>query len=341
MLASRPGYVIAQGQRLFEHFRDAGYISMGVSPHPSGALRLLDTVLTLLRRGGGIDILVADIYGGRSFVIEDAATWIGRRQGHRIVMVLHGGALPAFAGKFPRWFRRVLRRADAIVTPSSYLARELGMLGVACRIIPNVIDLEQYPHRKRESVGPRLFWMRSFHAVYNPMMAVRVLARLRRVIPGATLVMAGQDKGMQAAVKRRAEELGLREAIRFPGFLDAEGKRREGEAAEIFINTSRVDNMPVAVVEAWALGLPVVSTAVGGVPDLLERGEAGLLVPDDDDAAMAKAILKVIDTPALAARLSRDGRRLAERSAWDLVRHQWEDLFASAEAPDRGIRGNG
>ena len=103
---------------------------------------------------------------------------------------------------------------------------------------------------------------------------------------------------------------------------------REGDAADIYINTNRIDNMPVAVLEACAMGLPVVSTDVGGIPDLLTHGETGLLVPDDDDDAMARAVQSLLTNSELAGRISHSGRKLAESSAWERVRLLWEELFA-------------
>jgi glycosyltransferase involved in cell wall biosynthesis len=169
--------------------------------------------------------------------------------------------------------------------------------------------------------------MRSFHPDWNPEMAVHVLARLRQTVPDATLVMAGQDKGLQAPTVDLARKLGLDRAVRFPGFLNMPAKIREGEAADIFVNTNHVDNMPVALVEAGAMGLPVVSTAVGGVPDLITHGESGLLVPDNDARAMAEAICLLLKDPELAAKLSAGGRQVAERSAWEHVLPLWERVF--------------
>jgi phenylacetate-CoA ligase len=163
-------------------------------------------------------------------------------------------------------------------------------------------------------------------------MAIRVLARLRATIPEASLVMAGRDKGLEIEARQLAEQLGLNGAVRFAGFLDLAEKVHEGHAADIFINTNRIDNMPVAVVEACAMGLPVVATAVGGVPDLLKDGETGLLVPDDDDKMMVEAIKRLLNDAELAGRLSANGRRLAEHSAWEQVRPQWEQLFADLMA---------
>jgi Glycosyltransferase len=144
--------------------------------------------------------------------------------------------------------------------------------------------------------------------------------------------MAGKDKGLEYETRRLAEALGLNGAVHFPGFLDMAAKVREGNAADIYINTNHVDNMPVTVVEACAMGLPVVTTAVGGIPDLLTDGETGLLVPDNDDQAMTAAIHRLLNEPALATRLSTNGRQLAERSSWEKVRPLWEQLFAEVMA---------
>jgi glycosyltransferase involved in cell wall biosynthesis len=151
---------------------------------------------------------------------------------------------------------------------------------------------------------------------------------LKAHVPDATLVMAGQDKGMRAAMAELARSLGVLDSVEFPGFLNMEGKFREGNAADIFISTSTTDNMPVAIVEACAMGIPVVTTRVGGTPDLLTEGETGLFVGSDDDEAMCGAILRLLNDSKLAARLSRNGRELAMRSSWPEVKKQWEQVFA-------------
>jgi glycosyltransferase involved in cell wall biosynthesis len=179
--------------------------------------------------------------------------------------------------------------------------------------------------------------MRSFHPVYNPLMAVRVLEEIRRTYPEARLIMAGQDKGMRPAVEEFARRRGILEAIEFPGFLDMEGKCRAAQATDIFINTSHADNMPVAVVEACAFGQPVISTRVGGVGDLIANGRTGLLVDDDDAHGMAAAVRRLLADPALAFRLAQAGRSRAEESSWDRVRPLWESCFA--EVLSRDTRG--
>jgi glycosyltransferase involved in cell wall biosynthesis len=316
---------------LAAHLTAAGYSVTATSGAANRYVRLVEIVGTLVYSRRLIDTVLLQVYGGRSFVVEDIASALARRFGHRIVMHLHGGAMPTFMARFPGWTRRVLSRADAIVAPSPFLTRAVAEHGWAAVTIPNLIDISAYSFRQREPISPRLFWMRSFHSIYNPIMALRVLRQVRAVLPEATLTMGGQDKGLEPSLRWEAVRMGLADAVRFVGFLDSAGKRREGGAADIFINTNRVDNTPVAVIEACAMGLPVVSTDVGGIRDLLSDGVSGLLVPDDDVQAMAEAILRLVGDPRLAERLSTNGRRLAEASSWEQVRVQWERLFAQLD----------
>jgi glycosyltransferase involved in cell wall biosynthesis len=328
MIGRNTGYVTTQGEILSDRFKDEGWSVVSVSSSPNRYVRLADIVTTLIQRRRNIDVLLVQVFGERSFIVEDIASWLGQRFGHRIVMVLRGGTLPEFMGRFPGWTRRVLGRAHVLIAPSEFLARAIIPYGFRAQVIPNLIDLSVYPYRHRQTVSPRLFWMRTFHPAYNPVLAVRVLAILRSKMPEATLVIAGQNKGIEAEVQKLTKELGLDGAVRFPGFLDMEAKTREGNSADIFLNTNNIDNMPVSVIEACAMGLPVIATNVGGIPDLLIDGETGLLVPHDDVQAMVKAIYRLLNEPGLAGRLSTNGRQLAERVSWEQVYPQWERILA-------------
>ena len=327
MLGRNPGYLTSQGQVLCDLFEKAGYEVFGVSSVINRYLRLADIIFTLIRKSNKTDIIVLDVFGGLSFVVADIASLVARVFRYRMIMHVHGGSLPDLMTRFPRWTRRVFSRANSLVTPSAFLARALARYELKAQIIPNVIDISEYQYRQRHNVRPHMFWMRSFHPIYNPLLAVRVLARLRETAPDASLVLAGQDKGQELEARKLADDLGLRDAARFVGLLDAAGKTREGNAADIFVNTSSIDNMPVALLEACAMGLPVVSTSVGGIPDLLTDGHTGLLVSPDTDEAITRAVERLLSDDSLAERLSSNGRKLAEESAWKNVRPQWEQLF--------------
>ena len=328
MLGRNAGYVTTQGEFLTDLFREAGYDVVSTSVHPGRIRRLADIVRTLRRELARVDALIVETYSGPSFVVEDIASQLGQAYRKPVIMHLHGGAMPRFMSRYPNWTARVLRRAAAVVAPSAFLARAAGPVVRSVHTIPNILEMDGYPYRLREHVAPRLFWMRAYHEIYNPLMAIRVLARLRAIFPDATLAMAGQSKGMWQEISREAHELGVAGAFEMLGFLDEQKKREVAARRDIFINTTHVDNAPVGVVEMCAMGLPVVSTNVGGVPDLLTHEETGLLVPDGDIEAMTNAIVRLVREPALAATLSRNGPSLAARCAWPAVRPLWEQVLS-------------
>lgn len=327
MLGGNPGWGPSQGEVLGELLSRSGYEVLSTSRFLNRGLRLCDTASSVLRWSRRVDIVVVMVFSGFGFGAAYVPSWMAKRMHKPLILALHGGNLPDFARRHPAWSRSVLSRGDILVAPSDYLASAMGRLGFETRVIPNILPMESYTYRERRSVAPRLFWMRTFHDIYQPDMAINVLRKLCSSHPAARLTMAGQDMGMLQDMRRLAEVHGLGERVRFPGFLDALGKRREFESHDIFINTSRIDNMPVSLVEAAAAGLPVVTTAVGGIPYVFRDEHSALFVTDGDAAAMARAVERLVKLPDLTAKLSRNGRMVAESCGWTQVKPEWERLF--------------
>jgi len=328
MLGRNPGYITTQGQIVADLFAADGYRVTSVSSKLNRVLRLSDIAQHILKNSAKIDVLILEVYSGLSMIIADTTSLLCKLLKIPLILVLHGGNLPDFTTRRPNWTKRVLNRANILVAPSSFLAKEMERFGFQIRVIPNVVDLDVYPYKLRRQISPKLIWMRSFHAVYNPQMAINVFFSVRKIEPNATLVMAGVDKGLEPEIKEMAGKMGLQDNVRFAGFLGTEAKIKEFIDADIYLNTNRIDNMPVSVIEACAMGLPVVATNVGGIPHIIENGESGLLVPNEDVEAMSQAVSTLLGNAELTERLSRNGRFLAERSAWKSVKRDWEALFA-------------
>lgn len=327
ILGHNPGWVLSQGEILAELLASEGYPVRLTSTITNRVLRLGDIVRSLLIWRQEIDIVILMVFSGPAFGIVDIASWVTKLIRKPLVLWLHGGDLPRFSERYPSWVQRIFRRGDALVAPSGYLVHQLDRLSHRVETIPNVLEIDNYLFRHRKQVQPRLLWMRTFEDIYYPEMAVEVLAQLRSVFPEAQLTMAGQDTGMLETVERFVEHERLGDHVRFPGFLSLEDKQREFAAHDIFLNTNRVDNMPVSVVEAAAFGLPVVATAVGGIPYLLKNEKTALLVADEDVQGMTEAVTRLVAKPELAGHLSANGRRLAESCAWHQVKNRWERLF--------------
>jgi L-malate glycosyltransferase len=327
MLGKYPGWVPNPAEILASKLSEEGYVCLLTSRVLNRYARLVDIVYTLFRERGKYDIVSLQVYGGASFIVEDIASRIATLLGKNIVMVLHGGDLPSFIKKFPHWSSRVLKRANIIVTPSAYLREALLPYGFESQIIPNMLDMKKYIFRPRKSVQPRLLWMRTFYDYCHPELAVEVLEQLSMRYPNAILTMAGQDKGLLEPVRKLVNGKGLQNKVRFAGFLNDEGKQLEFGSHDIYLNTNRVDNMPIAVVEAAAFGLPIVAMSVGGIPHLLEDQETGLLTNFGDVRAMVDAVCRLVEQPDLAAHISGRAREMTERSAWENVFPLWDKIY--------------
>ncbi len=339
MLGTNPGWVPNPMEILAPYLEARGYTCLFSSRIVNRYARFADILQTLYTQRHQYDVVCLQVYSGPSFVVEDGTSVLAKALCKPVVMVLHGGAMPGYMKKYPRWSRAIFRRADAIVTPSMYLAEAISDLGFQAIVIPNIISIEEYPFTQRNSVRPKLLWMRTFYEYYNPQMAVRVLEDLLHDFPEAELTLAGQEKGTEGEVRRLVAELGLGERVHFPGFLDAEKKRGVFSQHDIFLNTTFIDNMPVCLLEAGAFGLPIVSTNVGGVPYMVKHEQSALLVEPGDVKAMAHAVRRLIRDPQLASTLSSNGRIMAEQSSPERVVPLWEELmrkFASSSVDRSG-----
>jgi glycosyltransferase involved in cell wall biosynthesis len=194
--------------------------------------------------------------------------------------------------------------------------------------IPNNIYLENYKFHKRKTFSPYLLWVRSFDEIYNPTMAIKVLQELIVRYPNAHLCMVGPDKdGSKKKCIELASELGVQKNVTFTGWMSKTDWHSLANKYDLFINTTDVDNTPVSVIEAMALGLPVISTEVGGIPYLLENEKDGILVSKGNVEQMASAISKIIENPDLGQRVASNARLKAETFDWEVVRNKWKKLL--------------
>jgi glycosyltransferase involved in cell wall biosynthesis len=186
-----------------------------------------------------------------------------------------------------------------------------------------------YPFRLRKEVKPKILWVRAFHEIYNPQLAVRVFRRIADAYPEATCCMVGPDKdGSMETCKKLAESFGLK--INFTGRLDKTEWIRLADGYDIFLNTTDVDNTPVSVMEAMALGMPVVTTDAGGIPNLFEPGVEGIMTPVNNEDKMTEAIFSLILNPERAASISASARAKARSWDWNVIGPQWKALLDEA-----------
>ena len=318
------------------HLASSGWNVTATSRRTGRLGRLVDMLSTCWSARDRYQVAAVDLYSGAAFSWAEAVCWMLRKAQKPYVLTLHGGLLPDFSATRKERVRRLLASAAAVTAPSLYLIEQMRMYRDDLMLIPNALDTGSYPFRLRSSASPRLIWLRAFHDLYNPLLADRVLARLKQDFPGVHLTMIGPDKGDGSLQRTRqeAESLGVSAHLTLAGSVPKQQVPEKLAEADIFLNTSDADNTPVSVMEAMACGLCIVSTNVGGIPYLLAPETDALLVPPDDVAAMTVAVRRILEQPALAGRLSLNARRNAARFDWEAITPQWDRLLRSVVHAD-------
>lgn len=292
-------------------------------------LRMFDMLWLFGRKIRQTDYLIIDVYSTWNFYYALVFSMLSRLFNKKYVLILHGGNLPSRLDSFPKISSSIFKHSYKNVSPSGYLKHEFESRGFPCILIPNIINIDEYPFKKREVVGPKLLYVRSIHKVYNPILAVKCLRLLLETYPNAKLCMIGpvRDESIDE-LNAYILENKLSPSIEITGMLSRQEWVSRSMEYDIFINTTTVDNTPVSVMEAMALGMPIVSTNVGGIPYLIEESRNGLLFESGDIKEMLSAIISLIKNSELASTISDTNRKKAESLTWESVRHTWLDLLS-------------
>ena len=138
-----------------------------------------------------------------------------------------------------------------------------------------------------------------------------------------------------ASLQALVLKLELADSVQFSGRIDNACIAALYASADCMMNSSTVDNMPISILEAFASGVPVVSTCAGGIPDMVGHGVSGLLVPIGDDEAMAREVLRLLQNPVVATDLRLAGLAEADKYAWSQVHTKWLDAYVRSAASGR------
>jgi L-malate glycosyltransferase len=319
-----------QGSVIAEGLRQNGVQVRVIGRAKSGWGRLIEIVSYSLLLIPRYDVVLIDVFGLRAFVYESVAILYARLWRKRIVVFLHNGSMGEFVERWPRCTNFILSQPNLVLVPHHFLRNRLTPLGIRIDgIIPNFIKSEGHKFRERAILSPRFLYLRGMHPLYNAPMALQAFALVQRRYPEAQLTMAGKDDKDSAFCRSLVESLKLRN-VSFPGIVPKGEIPALADKHDIYLQTSRVDNMPVSILEMWACGLPIVATNVGGMPYLILNRQDGILVQSEDHEAMADACFELLFNRELAATLSRNGRERAAALTWDRVKPFWEDALMLA-----------
>ncbi len=243
------------------------------------------------------------------------------------------------------------RHADRFFCVSEDIAAEVKAYGLVAqdkvRVVANGIDTRRFRDHEgsaavRESLGiapevPVIGTVGRINEVKCQDLLIRSFARIRGRFGDSRLLIVG-DGPRRAEMEALVASLGLAASVSFVGYQSRPDQFLH--AMDVFALTSRAEGMPLAILEAWAAGIPVVSTRVGGIPRVVEHGQTGLLIDSGDEDALTEALMGLLADPTAARKLADAGQKRAEadfdfaRMAEDYHRHYLERL----NAKQAGIR---
>jgi glycosyltransferase involved in cell wall biosynthesis len=332
-----------QAERLIEGWRrepgvDAWLVPINPVPSPPLdrllGIKYVRTAVTqllywplLLRELRRADVVHVFSASYASFLLAPLpAIVVGRLLGKPVVVHYHSGEAPDHLRRSPvaRW---TLRRVDLNVVPSPFLRDVFASFGIRATVVPNTIDVRRFAYRSRNPLRPRVLSTRNFEALYNVACTLRAFARVQARRPDATLTVVGHGSE-RARLQALAAQLGLRN-VTFTGAVAPAEIHRCYADADIYVQTPAIDNMPNSVIEAFASGLPVVATGIGGVPSILTDGVHGLLAEANDDAGVAERVLTLLEKPDYARQLAEAAHATCAAYEWPVVRRAWMKAYSS------------
>jgi glycosyltransferase involved in cell wall biosynthesis len=217
--------------------------------------------------------------------------------------------------------------------PSGYLVDVFREFELEASVIPNIIDLSQFRYRQRKPLRPHLICTRGFFEYYCVDVVVKAFAIVRTQYPEAQLDLVGGGP-LESDIRSQVDSLNLG-GVNFIGVSSRQQIGEHYDRADIFINASRVDNMPVSVIEAFGAGTPVVTTSPESMPYLVQHECTGLLSAVNDQIALAANVIRLLRDPELAGRLADNAHRQSQEYVWENIRGQWLELYRSVMRSDR------
>lgn len=297
----------------------------------AGLIALLRAPLMLVNT----DLVHIHATAPTSFIRKAVFLFLAKLFHKPTILHLHIPDVDLLFKKTPFWLvRYVMESADVVIALSPYWEKELTLRCPNARVetVPNPIMLPQ--DVAAQPMSPTLLWAAELQDRKGYQDLLRAFGLVVKAFPDARLVMAGH--GAIETAKSLVTELGILDAVSFPGWLRGEAKDRAFRQSAVFCLPSYHEGVPMAMLEAMSYGLAVVCTPVGGIPDVIADGQNGLLVKCGDVPGIAAAVSRLFGDPQFRHHLGRNARYTVEETcsvacAWERLSAIYERLYATNE----------
>jgi L-malate glycosyltransferase len=248
----------------------------------------------------------------------------------KIILNYHSGELEAHINKWKRTALPTMRKFDKIIVPSQFLVDVFAKYDLESEAIFNFVDSSKFEFKKREIFRPIFFSNRNFELHYNVSDILKAFQIIQKKLPDAKLIVAGFGTE-EAKLKELAKTLNLAN-VEFIGKIPNEEMPKIYQKADIYLNTSIVDNMPLSFIEAFACGLPTISYSTGGISYIVENGKTGILVEQNDFESLANEAIKLLENQEFATQITLNAIKEVDKYSWENVKDKWANAYFNVKS---------
>ncbi len=304
-------------------------------PFLRALFRLIPYIFSLYRAISNTDVCHLMANSGWAWHLFAApAIWIAHIKRKPMVMNYRGGHAEKFFNSSWRIVQPSIIRCNTIVVPSVYLQRVFAKFDIQTSVVPNVLDKSLFnstleKHITSEQASPHLIVTRNLEAIYDIETAIRAFALLKEQWPSAVLSIAGTGP-LEVELTKLAAQLNVEKSVRFLGRLSPKQMAELYKSSDLMLNTSLVDNSPNSVIEALACGIPVVSSDVGGIPDLVTHEVDAILLAPGQPEIFSKWACEILSNNELRQRLIQNGLNNTSRFDWERIKESLLTIYNTA-----------
>ncbi len=262
---------------------------------------------------------------------------------HPYLISVWGSDIIGFPDNFIKriFLRKILTSADFITATSNYLKKQTlrlyPQLESKISIIPFGVEIpEAFADRKSDDIV-RLVYIKKHEKIYGPDVLLAAMQKVIRIKPSIHLTLAGRGS-MTAELRQQSKQLGIENSVDFCGFINSDEISSFLSQYDIMVMPSLQESFGVAVLEASAVGLPVVASNIGGVPEVLISEKTGILVPPGRAEKLSQAIIRLAENAELRRTMGQAGRKMvAEKFRWEVSLDKMAELYERlvSEAPKK------
>ncbi|WP_333889201.1 glycosyltransferase family 4 protein [Sphingobacterium siyangense] len=290
--------------------------------------RMLEMIFTFFKNGLCSEWILIDVYSTKAYIYAELISRLSSIFNKKYIIILHGGNLPERHKTNPKSISRVFDHAYAIVAPSPYLKNYFEKCGYRVILIPNPVELENYPFFQRKKIRPKMLGIRGFKSPYNSVMTLDAIRICReRGTEIELLLLGNRDEDDYQRISDFIIKHELEDLVKISQKIPKSEWIKLSVDYDIMVSNPLIDNSPVSIIEGLALGMCIITTDVGGIPDFVSNNNQVLYVKSNDSEDLANKVLYLLENPENAQSLSTNGRVRAEEFDWKNLEPLWKTLL--------------